>query len=116
VGSPMMFSDTYIEKEDNFKIIDVILKFLTTNEVEINVIDKEDPDVSDYHFIPDSNMLSEQLKVCLQESEDVSPNLKEHVDTRLYVFDTLTVPKVNCMIRGTRLGGANLCTCRGVGV
>jgi len=71
LGSPCMFSDTYIDKENNFKIFNVIFKYLTTDEVSLNAVDSDDPDVSDYNYIPDSKMLSEQLKVCLQESEEL---------------------------------------------
>ena len=94
VGSPAMFADGYVDKEDNFKIFEIILKFLTTTEVALNLIDAEDPDVTDYNYIPDTKALSEQLKVCLQEGEELSPDYSEWFDTRLFTFDVDVLPKV----------------------
>ena len=60
----------------------------------LNVIDAEDPDITDYNFIPDSKALSEQLKVCLQEGEELSPDHSEYFDARLYSFDFDCLPQV----------------------
>ena len=40
-----MMSDSYIDKEDNSRVKDVILAFLTSDEVSLNKIDAEDPEV-----------------------------------------------------------------------
>ena len=69
-----MMSDTYIDKEDNSRVKDVILSFLTSDEVSLNKIDAEDPEVSDYTMIPDTSRLSELPRVCLQESEEIPPD------------------------------------------
>ncbi|RUS76081.1 hypothetical protein EGW08_016155, partial [Elysia chlorotica] len=50
VGSVHMFSDQYIDKEENAKILasillDVLIQYLTTDEIKLNVIDAEDPEV-----------------------------------------------------------------------
>ena len=55
LGSAAMMSDTYIDKEDNSRVKDVILSFLTSDEVSLNKIDAEDPEVSDYTMIPYSS-------------------------------------------------------------
>jgi len=94
IGSPMMFSDAYVDKEDNFKIFQLIYKFLTTEEVALNVIDADDPDITDYNFIPDSKALAEQLKVCLQEGEELPTEINEWFDARLFAFDIDCLPKV----------------------
>lgn len=94
VGSAMMFSDNYIEKEDNMKLFEVLIQYLTTDKVDLNLVDSDDPDITDYNFIPDSKMLSEQLKVCLQEGEDISGDYKDLFDTSMYVMDTGAVPKM----------------------
>ena len=60
----------------------------------LNVIDAEDPDITDYNFIPDSKALSEQLKVCLQEGEELPFDYGEWFDTSLYSFSFETLPKV----------------------
>ena len=45
VGSVHMFSDQYLDKEENAKIMDVIFQWLTTDNVVLNAIDAEDPEV-----------------------------------------------------------------------
>ena len=45
MGSVHMFSDQYLDKEENSKIMDVIFQWLTTDEVVLNAIDAEDPEV-----------------------------------------------------------------------
>ena len=41
-----MFSDQYLDKEENAKIMDVLFQWLTTENVVLNAIDAEDPEVS----------------------------------------------------------------------
>ena len=45
LGSVHIFSDQYVEKEENSKILDVIISFLTTDDIKLNQIDAEDPEV-----------------------------------------------------------------------
>lgn len=45
LGSVHMFNDQYVEKEENSKIFDVIVSFLTTDDIKLNQIDAEDPEV-----------------------------------------------------------------------
>lgn len=52
VGSGAMFSDQYLDKEDNNKIKDVIFDFLTSDGFKLNEIDADDPEVSDYNMVP----------------------------------------------------------------
>ena len=41
----LLLSDQYIDKEDNNKVKDVLLSFLTSDDVKLNKIDAEDPEV-----------------------------------------------------------------------
>ena len=45
LGSAHMFSDQYIDREENNKIKDVIFHFLTANDFKLNQIDADDPEV-----------------------------------------------------------------------
>ena len=45
---------------------DVIFSFLTSEEVQLNRIDAEDPEISDYIMIPDTGRLADSPRVCLQ--------------------------------------------------
>ena len=45
-GFMLLLSDQYIDKEDNNRVKDVLLSFLTSDDVKLNKIDAEDPEVS----------------------------------------------------------------------
>lgn len=92
IGSSQMFHDQYIDKEENSKVQDVIIKWLSTDDVKLNVIDAEDPEVSDYHYIPDTIALSEKLRVCLQEGEEVPADFTQCFNEDLYSLDTSMLP------------------------
>ncbi|XP_014663857.1 PREDICTED: intraflagellar transport protein 52 homolog isoform X3 [Priapulus caudatus] len=94
VGSTYMFSDSYIDKEDNNKILDVIFQFLTTDEVQLDEIDAADPEIADYNFMPHTGELAEELKACLHESEDVPRDFTQLFDSALFQLDTSLVPKI----------------------
>jgi hypothetical protein len=50
-----MFQDAYIDKEENRKVLELIIKFLTDESLNLNQIDSEDADVNEYNFIPNIN-------------------------------------------------------------
>ncbi|KAJ3391955.1 Intraflagellar transport protein 52 [Entophlyctis sp. JEL0112] len=103
VGSGLMFSDAYIEKEENSKIFDVIMQLLTTDKVILNPIDANEPDVSDYHYLPDTPKLAENLRSCLQESEDVPKDFTTLFDIKLFNFGTDLVPSAIKLYEDLRL-------------
>merc|ERR1711963_324393 len=63
------------------------------NKLFLNKIDAEDPEVSDYTMIPDTNRLSELPRVCLQESEEIPPDYTRLFNTRLFSIGTTAVPR-----------------------
>lgn len=46
MGSAHVFSDQYLDKEENSKLQEVIFRWLTSDEVSLNSIDADDPEVS----------------------------------------------------------------------
>ncbi|XP_002730611.2 intraflagellar transport protein 52 homolog [Saccoglossus kowalevskii] len=94
LGSVHMFSDQYLEKEENAKIQDVIFQWLTTDEIVLNAIDADDPEISDYNMLPETAKLAERLRVCLQESDDVPKDFTALFNDTLFKMDTSVVPKV----------------------
>ena len=48
LGSAHMFHDHYIDKEENSKLQDVIFRWLTSDDITLNAIDAEDPEVRVY--------------------------------------------------------------------
>ncbi|XP_059683147.1 intraflagellar transport protein 52 homolog isoform X1 [Gavia stellata] len=108
LGSSHMFTDQYLDKEDNGKIMiffgllpiffflfmDVLFQWLTTSDIHLNQMDMEDPEISDYTMLPDTAALSEQLRVCLQEGDENPRDFTKLFDTSLYQLDTTALPSV----------------------
>jgi len=90
-GSAHMFSDEYIDKEENAKIFDVIMQYLTTDDLKLNSIDSEDPEISDYNELPEVARLADSVKSCLQESDDIPRDFTRLFDTNLFSLDTSLV-------------------------
>ncbi|XP_033123649.1 intraflagellar transport protein 52 homolog isoform X1 [Anneissia japonica] len=94
LGSVHMFQDQYLDKEENSKIMDVIFRWLTTDEITLNAIDAEDPEINDYNMLPDTAKLAERLRSCLQENDDTPRDFNALFDDTLFKLDTTVVPKV----------------------
>jgi len=94
IGSSHIFSDQFIDKEENGKLFDVIIDFLTTDKVQLNNIDAEDPEVTDYHCIPDTPKMADKLKSCLQEGDEVPRDFNKLFEHSVYKLDNSLVPKV----------------------
>ncbi|KAJ3104572.1 Intraflagellar transport protein 52 [Phlyctochytrium planicorne] len=103
IGSGEMFSDKYLEKEENAKLLDVVVKMLTTNSIHLNTIDANDPDISDYHYVPDTIKLSETVRSTLLESEDVPKDFSTMYDLKMFQFDTSLVSSAIHFYHETRL-------------
>uniref|UniRef100_A0A1B6HN52 Uncharacterized protein n=1 Tax=Homalodisca liturata TaxID=320908 RepID=A0A1B6HN52_9HEMI len=73
LGSCHLFSDSYIDKEDNDKLREVIFAFLTSDNVELNTLDSDDPEITDYCQVPDTCHLADLPRGCLQEAVDDVP-------------------------------------------
>ena len=93
IGSYQIFSDDFIEKEENLKLQHILFKWLLTNEVDLDNGLEEDNDIQDYAVIPDTGSMSEQLKSCLQTSEDQSQNFRSLFDFSMFKFDTNMIPE-----------------------
>ncbi|XP_014442991.1 intraflagellar transport protein 52 homolog isoform X3 [Tupaia chinensis] len=71
LGSCHMFSDQYLDKEENSKIM-----------------------ISDYMMLPDTTTLSERLRVCLQEGDENPRDFTTLFDLSISQLDTTSLPKV----------------------
>ena len=60
----------------------------------MDAIDAEEPDISEYHHLPDTESLAERVRCCLQESEDVTKDFTSLFDDSLFKFDTTLIPEV----------------------
>lgn len=53
----------------------------------------EDPDLAEYHFIPDIASLSERMRSCLEETEELPRDFTTLFDMNLFKFDTDKIPE-----------------------
>lgn len=93
LGSTHMFSDLFIDSEENVKIMNVIFNYLTTG-LQLDTIDADDPEISDYHMIPSIGKLAEYPFCCLQECDEIPSDPLVLFRSSLFQFDNRVLPKV----------------------
>jgi len=91
MGSAEIFCDDYFDKEENKKVLNFLLKFFFTDEVEIEQ-NKETTEFPEYQHVPDVAEMAEKLKSCLQESEDLPRDFTTLYDETLFKYDTNLIP------------------------
>eukprot|EP00041_Stephanoeca_diplocostata_P039347 m.1617510 g.1617510 ORF g.1617510 m.1617510 type:complete len:422 (-) comp25373_c0_seq3:7912-9177(-) len=92
LGSCHMFQDQYLDKEENQKVLEVVLKWLTTTSVKLDSIDAEHPSIADYHLLPQTGKLAEQLRTCLQEGDEIPRDFTTLFERDTFNIDTSVVP------------------------
>eukprot|EP01006_Ploeotia_vitrea_P007846 TRINITY_DN18323_c0_g1_i1.p1 TRINITY_DN18323_c0_g1~~TRINITY_DN18323_c0_g1_i1.p1 ORF type:complete len:473 (+),score=50.19 TRINITY_DN18323_c0_g1_i1:69-1487(+) len=94
LGSTHMFEDSWLEKEENAKLQEVLFDWLLHSpKVKLNQIDAEDPEISDYHHLPDTNALAERLRVCVEERDELPRDFTTMFDHSMFKFDTNLIPE-----------------------
>lgn len=67
IGSAQIFEDSWLVKEENDKLMEFIMRWLTPgNKIKLYNLDAEEPDVIEYQHLPDTEALAERLRCCLQ--------------------------------------------------
>ncbi|KAL6763086.1 osm-6-like protein [Haematococcus lacustris] len=93
LGSVHLFDDKYIDKEENSKLMEFVFKWLRPgSKVALNLVDAEEPDVSDLKFLPDTASLASKFKGCLQEGEEIPRDWMSLFDDSLFKLDTRLIP------------------------
>lgn len=95
-GSYLLFGDEYLSKDENTKILEFVLKFFEPgNDIEFSgsaeEID-EDEESSNSRYLPDVASISDRLKSCLQESEDLPTDFRHLFQTGLHKIGMNHVP------------------------
>ncbi len=93
VGSVKFFEDEFLDKEDNAKIVDVLFKWVLTEDVELGDYATEESDLSEYQHVPDIGSISERLRSCLEETEDLPRDFTTLFDDTMFKFDTDAIPE-----------------------
>ena len=134
LGSSDFLKDKFVDQEDNLKVFDVLMQWLTSESfrvrlsahtdspqvnlrlvtalcvplcvltdllaahtplLQLNAIDADDPEVSDYVSLPQTESLAEQLRTCLQEGEEIPRDFTSlfTLDDGLFNIDTDIIPE-----------------------
>lgn len=94
LGSVAFASDSYIDKEDNYLLLEIILEWLTGSNININQIDADDPDVSDYYYLPYTCKLANRVYFSLQECDEIPRDFTRLYNHSLYALDSSVLPDV----------------------
>jgi intraflagellar transport protein 52 len=94
LGSVEMFADDWLDKEQNKSIQDALVKWLLRDgDMDLTKVDSDQQELSETHKLPDTEQLSERLRSCLQESEELPKDFMKLFDETLFRFDTNLIPE-----------------------
>lgn len=88
-----MFDDQYLSRGDNAQLLSAIMSLLARDHPLIPV-DRDRPEYNDPQQTPDIEALSERLRSCLQDSEEIPVDFTQLFDLSLSRFDLSLVPEV----------------------
>lgn len=94
IGSSAIFSDEWVVKEQNDKLEDYLIQLCSRKDKISNLIKRDVPDISEHRQIPDIPHLSDRLKSCLQESENIPKDFSLLFDKNLFQLNNDLVPEV----------------------
>lgn len=90
-GSSHCFTDEWIDKEENGKLQEIVFRWLLKDSAI--QFDPVDPELNEYIRLPDTQALSQRLRSCLQESEELPKDFTQLFDDTLFKFDTSLIPE-----------------------
>ena len=64
LGSVKIWTDDYLDNEDNYKLSDIMFKWLL-GEGDVDFDETDEPDLSDFAVVPDVQGMADSLKSCL---------------------------------------------------
>lgn len=94
LGSAHIFEDSWFDKDENGKLADVLVKWLLSLDgVDMDPLDKDDMELTEFHQVPDTESLAERPRCCLEDTEDVTKDFTTLFDESLFKFDTSLIPE-----------------------
>lgn len=101
----MMFTDDYIQQEENTKLMDFFLKFFFTQQVDFQFA-KDDNENNQYVYVPDIAQIADNLKSCfhvsmdsIQEGDEIPKDFNTMFETQLFKYDFDLVPEVSSLFK-----------------
>jgi intraflagellar transport protein 52 len=94
LGSVDIFSDDWLDKEENSKLCDVMFTYLLSDlEIDMTTDRQDGEKIWDYTRIPSIESLSSTIKPCLQGMEELPRDFTRLFDSKLFTFDTALIPE-----------------------
>ncbi|KAG5480518.1 hypothetical protein LSCM1_06221 [Leishmania martiniquensis] len=93
IGTAQLFDDAWIEKEENSTLASILFDYLD-HKLKLNQIDAEEPDITDYHHLPDTASLSERLRVAVEQHEELPRDFTQLFELEPFKIDTDKIPDV----------------------
>ena len=93
LGSINFLDNSYIDKEENMKVIDGLIKWLLgMNNADI-VHPSKSVKINDYIYIPNIISISDKVKSCLDEAKEPPSNFNDLFDMNMFKIDNDLVPE-----------------------
>ncbi|CAM9488844.1 unnamed protein product, partial [Phaeothamnion confervicola] len=92
VGSTEMFGDEWLEKEENSRLGDVLVRWLL-GDGGVRLERQREYDVAEPARAPSVEALADRLRSCLQDTEELPRNFTKLFDASLFSFGTRRVPE-----------------------
>ena len=93
LGSMNFLDNSYIDKEENIKVIDGLIKWLLgINNADI-VSPSKSVKINDYIYIPNIISISDKVKSCLDEAKEPPANFNDLYDMNMFKIDNELVPE-----------------------
>mmetsp|Transcript_19864 Transcript_19864/g.29167 ORF Transcript_19864/g.29167 Transcript_19864/m.29167 type:complete len:437 (-) Transcript_19864:1390-2700(-) len=94
MGSSDIFSDEWIDKEENSALCDVLFRYLLHDKsVHFDRISAKS-DFDERKYIPDIEALADRVKPCLQENDPLPQDYNKLLCEDLFRFDNNLIPEV----------------------
>jgi intraflagellar transport protein 52 len=92
-GSINFFDNSYIDKEENMKVIDGLIKWLLgMNNADI-ISPSKSIKLNEYIYIPNIISMSDKVKSCLDEAKEPPSNFNDLFDLNMFKIDNDLVPE-----------------------
>ncbi|CBH16719.1 intraflagellar transport protein component,putative [Trypanosoma brucei gambiense DAL972] len=93
VGTGLLLEDSWLGKEENELLSTVLFDYMN-HHIKLNQIDADEPDITDYHHVPDIASLSERLRVAVEQQEELPRDFTKLFQIETFKLDTDMIPEV----------------------
>ena len=95
IGTAKIFDDEWLLKEDNSKLLEILIKWMVPSEpISLNQKYADESDIADHHYVPDTGALAMRMRCCLQEADEVPQDFTQLFDDSLFQLTSDKIPEV----------------------